>query len=768
MTTTALAQLTSKDNKVLAKGLSTNVFSDWMREIEEQPAWRTNADKESDYYDGNQLDSAILQEMHKIGMPPAIEPVIGPTIDAVLGMEAKARKDYRVVPATDVSGDEVALALNQELNQAERHSKADRACSEAYAGQIKVGLGWVEVSRDSNPFSLSKYRCRHVHRNEIWWDWLSREPDLSDARYLIRRRWTDIDIAQVMFPKHAALIDQVGTGWAGFTDAMLIDGGSSTDLAMYYGQERGWSLEEMEWRDIQARRVCLFEVWYRVYERAIVFRLPDGRVIELDKTNPLHLQAISMPNVEVIDTVVPRVRMAWMLGPYQLHDGPSPYRHPHFPYVPFWGKREDRTGVPYGLIRGMLFLQDEINARIAKMHWGLAAVRTTRTDGAVIDDDEVFRNEVARIDADIKLNREHMAEPGARFEVDRDYQLNQQQADRLREAREAISRVGGITESFEGRDERGRSGLAINALVEQSVQALADINDNFEAGRMQVGELLLNMIIEDLSGREEQITVTGGIINDDKIITLNHPQIDPETGIEYRTNNTEQTRLRVALAEVPSTPSFRAQQLAAMSEAFKSMPEKYQTITLPYLVNLMDIPNKEEIVEAVRQVSQMPTPEEIQAQVDEAVEEALVKAQVAEKQRALDIKEREADSKIKETDAKIEKTVAETVQKTMEAFFSGIQGAREIMLTPGVAPVADELYQSAGGIDKNGPPIAEQPAVTPIMPEEVQPAGRNTSPNFPARTQQPEMEQPVVEEPMQPENPAVGDNRGIEQAGAQG
>jgi len=276
------------------------------------------------------------------------------------------------------------------------------------------------------------------------------------------------------------------------------------------------------------------------------------------------------------------------------------------------------------------------------------------------------------------------------------------------------------------------------------------------------------MIIEDMAGQETPVTITGGIINDDRQVILNQPQIDPETGIEYRTNNTEQVRIRVALAEVPSTPSFRAQQLAAMSEAFKSMPEKYQTITLPYLVNLMDIPNKEEIVEAVRQVSQVPTPEEIQKQVDAAVEEALVKAQVAEKQRALDIKEREADSKIKETDAKIEKTVAETVQKTMEAFFSGIQGAREIMLTPGVAPVADELYQSAGGVDKNGPPIAEQPAVMPIMPEEVQPVGQNTSPMFPARTQQPETEAPKAETLAQPTGPGVGDNRGIEEAGAQG
>lgn len=61
-------------------------------------------------------------------MPPAIEPLVGPTIDSVLGMEAKTRTDWRVLPDADKQGDDVADALNYRLNQAERHSKADYAC----------------------------------------------------------------------------------------------------------------------------------------------------------------------------------------------------------------------------------------------------------------------------------------------------------------------------------------------------------------------------------------------------------------------------------------------------------------------------------------------------------------------------------------------------------------------------------------------------------------------------------------------------------------
>lgn len=43
-----------------------------------------------------------------------------------------------------------------------------------------------------------------------------------------------------------------------------LDGGDmSTDLSMAWNEERGWSIEEMQWRDIHNSRVCLFEVWYR-------------------------------------------------------------------------------------------------------------------------------------------------------------------------------------------------------------------------------------------------------------------------------------------------------------------------------------------------------------------------------------------------------------------------------------------------------------------------------------------------------------------------
>src|SRR5690554_6667219 len=109
----------------------TEIFS----EIEEQPSWRVIADKEMDYADGNQLDGDLMRKQRELGIPPAIEDLIGPALLSIQGYEAKTRTDWRVTADGETGGQDVADALNFKLNQAERESKADKACSRAFRTQ---------------------------------------------------------------------------------------------------------------------------------------------------------------------------------------------------------------------------------------------------------------------------------------------------------------------------------------------------------------------------------------------------------------------------------------------------------------------------------------------------------------------------------------------------------------------------------------------------------------------------------------------------------
>lgn len=71
---------------VRGQALSLSEFAGFLDEVRTQPSWRREANKVSDYYDGNQLDADTLSAMADLGMAPIIENLMAPTIDAVLGM----------------------------------------------------------------------------------------------------------------------------------------------------------------------------------------------------------------------------------------------------------------------------------------------------------------------------------------------------------------------------------------------------------------------------------------------------------------------------------------------------------------------------------------------------------------------------------------------------------------------------------------------------------------------------------------------------------
>ncbi len=391
--------------------------------------------------------------------------------------------------------------------------------------------------------------------------------------------------------------------------------------------------------------------------------------------------------------------------------------------------------MPFGLARGMIYLQDQVNALHSKLQWMLAARRVERTQGAVVGDDEQFRQEVARPDADIILDAKAMRDGGI-FKVQADLQLSQQQFQRLADSREAIRRTGGIYSEFEGQNKNTTSGVQFNAQVDQSNQSLADIQDNFKTAHTAVGQLLLELIIADTIGKQEEVFLSGNQLVEDRTIVLNVPDVDDD-GMEYLDNDVSRVALTVGIDDVPSAATFRKQQLSALSEAFKVMPPAYQSATLPFMLALMDLPNRDDLIRAIKEAGAGASPEQIEERIKQAVEQALTKARA-------DLEMRKLEQQQPLIDAQVSKVAAEAATKAVEGFFSATRAANEIAAMPQLAQSADQILRSAGMPDHDSAPL-----IAPVPPGTV-PANltQNTSPLFPA-------------------NPDVGLTSGIEQSGVQ-
>lgn len=691
-------------------GLSLQQLENMLSDIRWQPKWREEAAKADDYYDGHQLTQDRLARMEKLGIPPLVTNLIAPAINAMLGMEAKSRTDWRVTQSDEVQDapEEMLDAQNAKLNEAERESRADRAISDGYAGQVKGGLGWVEVSRSTDAIAYP-YRVSSVHRDEIWWDWHSVQPDLSDARYLIRKRTFDKDVLMALMPEHSNLIqwaieDRFRT-WQWDTA-----GNIDTQLAYAAHLERITNIDALEWRNSDRGRATIYEVWYRIWKRGEVLILPNGRRIAFNKSDVRQVAAVAQGLIRPQQGVYSEVRVAFYMGCHRLYDSPSPYSHRHFPYVPFFGYREGINRVPYGAIRAMMSPQDVVNSADSKMHWQLNS-RRLRADSDAIDQKyntwNTVRENLARADSIVLLDP---SKPNSRFREDNDSGLNSQQFQRRMQAAADVENAGGVYRAMLGNDSNASSGVAISNLVEQGNITLAEINDNYQYARRQVGELLFSLVREDMMIGEMRVAVKKE--GKRKVVVLN--QVTNQGVL----NDVASVPVKVVLEDVPSTPAFRAQQLQMLTQYTAKLPPQFQAAIIDIVMGLTDVPQKDKVIERLRKVGGMPqdmTPEE-----EDAMQQAAEQAQQAQQEAVMRKENAEIallEAKIKQIESMVQKGESERLVKMVEAMYSALQAGAVVATTPGVAPVADEILRGAGFKEQGGQdpniPAASVPGAQP-------------------------------------------------------
>lgn len=670
------------DSRDHAKGgFSLRSLENLIRDCQEQPDWRPRADLNVAYYDGKQLSQGQRWEVQREGLEPRATNLISGVINSLLGQEAKSRSDVKVEADDDEFAD-VADVLSAKLKEAQRETNADMSVSNAYASQVKAGIGWCEVSRSQDPLDYP-YRVSEVHRNEIWYDWRAKDLGLRDARWLARKRWVDLDEVIATMPQFKDVLENCANGWTGF---LMDDDSDEMVLRQSYENERRFAVRRSEWVDGTRRRIKLHEVWYRVPAEAVVLHLGGGKRVLYDEKNPLHIEAVSRGLVKLSKAATRQVRMALYAGPHRLSDVGTSRRS--FPYIPFFAFRDDEDLSPYGLIDGMRSPQDEYNERRLRIQWMLKAQQiqidndaldTTYNSIADITETAMRPDMVAVLNANRKNPNGVM--------IRNDLTLQREQVDVMQDAKQLIQDVPRIYSTQLGSAPAGvTSGLAINSLVEQGMVSQGELNDNYRYARRAVFDGVVELIVEDHSDENLRVMMGQGSMR--RAVVLNG--WTPE-GLPV--NRVKDAPVRTALSDVPSSPAFKMQQqqqIATIIGALSGNPQAVAVLT-PAFVESTGLPDRQQIADDIRRLSGLPTAgDRAGAQEAQAAQKQAQQAQTQMQQQV-------AQAALAKTTAEAEKAAAEVVRTQAQAELDKARTAEIVQRMTREAATADDdqLIQEA-------------------------------------------------------------------------
>jgi hypothetical protein len=661
-----------------------------MSDIDGQPDWRTAAKTAMAYYDGDQLDPGVKKKLQERGQPATIHNLIAPTIDGVLGMEAKTRTDLLVsADDPDEQMELLAEAVNSEFADAARLSRLDKARSEAYSSQIKAGVGFVECYRNPNPFG-PKYKVKVVPRDEVFWDWFSVEADWSDCRWVMRYRWIDIDELKTLVPEKASILDNARNDWRGFVDVDNIEG-IDPALVTAHDAFNNWSRDHSEYLSHNRERIRLQIVYVRHIERKPVLDTLDGRVIEFDKNDLAHAMALAMGRAEVRLAQVSTIKEEWYAGMYHLGTRDCEAPNGMFPIVPFWGFRKDSSGEPYGLIARSIPAQDEVNFRRIKLTWLLQAKRVLMDKDATDMSQEQVLEEVERPDGLIKLNpnRKNQKSISEVFQVQQDFQIAAQQFNVMQDSMKLIQDTMGVYGAFLGQDSNASSGVAIANLVEQGATTLAEINDNYNFGSQLLGELLLCYILTDLKARKNNAIV---INRDDKrkrkTVVLN--EVGPDGLVS---NDITRLRAHIALAPIQQTAAYKSQLAERMMMITSQLPPEVQMAVIDLVLELSDVPNKEEFMERVRGALNVPKDVEDMTEEEQAAMQAEQQQQQQLQQQQLELSMREMAAKVMKLENEAKNIAAKAEREVTLTDSQRYDDAKTVAETKRITQEIEQLSQ---------------------------------------------------------------------------
>ena len=610
---------------------------------------------DADFYDNIQWDPDDAETLRARGQMPLVFNEVAPMCDWLIGTERRTRIDWRVLPRTE---DDVQLAdvKTKVLKYVSDVNRVVFARSRAFADAVKCGVGWVDDGVRDDPTKDVLYSRYEDWRNVLW-DSSAYELDIDDGRYVFRWRWVDEDVAKAMFPGREAQIEAAMQD-TGNLDQTFDD----DDAAGWYDPSRNEPSGTLTaggmggmMVDSKRRRIKIYEAQFKMPVKVRIVGDGPLRGSFVSQFDPTIQQHIESQGCGIIEKVAMRVHFACFTERDMLALGPSIYRHNRFTLTPIWCYRRSRDRLPYGMIRRVRDIQQDLNKRASKALFALNTNQVIVEEGAV-EDLNVLRDEADQPDGMLVVKNGKL---GA-IQIHRDSEMASGQVNLMTMDAQAIQRGTGVSNENLGRQTNAQSGVAIEARQLSGSVVTTEPFDNLRYANQVQGEKQTSLV-EQFYSEEKVIRLTGerGKI---EWLRINQPEVQPDGSIRYL-NDVTASQGDFVVSEQDYAGSLRQVMFEQLMNLAAKLPPEISLKLLRMAMENSDLPNKDAIADEIRKITGERDPDKPMTPEEQAQAEQQMQMQ----QEALQMQRQSAMTALAEQQAKVRKLNAEAAKLEGEA-----------------------------------------------------------------------------------------------------
>lgn len=411
--------------------------------------WREHAAKDYRFREGDHWEPQELKVLADRGQPPTIRNEIKPIIDRVHGQFLQTRQSLTFLARNSPADDAVSQLkcdLHRHVDQSNEYEfhEADVALH-----GLTGGFGVIEENIRLNDQGRKEIFIDAQNPFDFYPDPFSLKPDWSDAKFVIRAKWMDLDDAIARWPEQEMALRTVVAGNSGaFVQDFDLDSRIANDVQALFV-------------DPNRRRIRPVECWYRRKVELWNIYGPDGITVfsvPIDVKEKAQVMKVLPGTFSAKKQIVDQMWVGVFCSHVLIHHDKSPLLPCNrFPFVPFFADRKV-NGEPFGLVRPLVPIQEALNKRESKALNMLSNRRIIAEENA-IKDPTLAQQENAKADGYVETAPGAISQGRVQFPDNQD--VGQAQVALTSMSMAAMPRVSGINDESMGMRTEVRSGIGI-------------------------------------------------------------------------------------------------------------------------------------------------------------------------------------------------------------------------------------------------------------------------------------------------------------------